>query len=164
MKELLRQYAAYNLWANKKLMEAILELPEGLAEQEVKSSFPTLQKTILHMWDAETAWWQRVKLHERVIVPSQTFEAGIREVVNGLLHSSAQWNDWVNNASEAQIDHVIQYQNSKKEVFKQPVYEILMHVFNHNTYHRGQLVTMMRELGAEKIPGTDFVLWVRSKK
>jgi uncharacterized damage-inducible protein DinB len=36
-------------------------------------------------------------------------------------------------------------------------------VFNHATYHRGQLVTMLRQIGAEKIPATDFAAFVRLK-
>ncbi|MBL0200663.1 MAG: hypothetical protein IPP81_11100 [Chitinophagaceae bacterium] len=39
-----------------------------------------------------------------------------------------------------------------------PVYQMLHHVFNHASYHRGQLVTMLNQLGADKIPGTDFLL------
>jgi uncharacterized damage-inducible protein DinB len=40
---------------------------------------------------------------------------------------------------------------------------MLLHLFNHGTYHRGQLVTMLRELGIEKIPPTDFIVWSRRK-
>jgi uncharacterized damage-inducible protein DinB len=43
------------------------------------------------------------------------------------------------------------------------VYQILLHLANHNTYHRGQLVNMLRQLGVEKIPQTDFVVWSRKK-
>ena len=44
------------------------------------------------------------------------------------------------------------YTGTKKEQFKQPVCDVLLHVFNHGTYHRGQLVTMLRQLGASNIP------------
>jgi uncharacterized damage-inducible protein DinB len=40
---------------------------------------------------------------------------------------------------------------------------MLLHLFNHNTYHRGQLVTMLRQLGMDKIPATDFIVWSRKK-
>ncbi|MGZ3844574.1 MAG: DinB family protein, partial [Flavisolibacter sp.] len=59
--------------------------------------------------------------------------------------------------------HVFQYQNTKKEQFKQPIYQMLLHAFNHGTYHRGQLVNMLRQLGVDKIPGTDFIAWSRRK-
>ena len=164
MKELLKQLATYNLWANQKLTELILSLPEEKQTAELSSSFPSLYKTILHMWDAESAWWQRMRLHERVLIPSENFNGSTRDNVNGLLQQNQQWLDWINNASEAALEHVFQYYNSKKESFKQPVYLVATHVFNHGTYHRGQLVTMLRQLGIEKIPQTDFIVWSRLKK
>jgi len=149
MKDLLKQYAAFNIWANQKLTELILTLPEEMQKRELPSSFPSLQKTILHMWDAESIWWQRMKLHERIIRPSENFNGSTRDMVNGLLNQNKQWEDWVNNATELSITHVFQYQTFDREQFKQPIYQMLMHVFNHGTYHRGQLVNMLRQLGVE---------------
>lgn len=163
MKELLLQLAAYNVWASQKLIDVVLSLPEEKQTAEVASSFTSLNKTILHMWDAESAWWQRMKLHERIIIPSENFNGSTRDVTNGLVQQSKQWLDWVNNASEPAIEHVFQYYNSKRELFKQPIYQMLLHVFNHGTYHRGQLVNILRQLGIEKIPATDFILWSRKK-
>ena len=164
MKELLIQFASYNTWANQKLIECIQSLPEEALVKELPSSFSSLQATLLHMWDAESIWWQRVKLAERVNFPSENSSADIRDVVNGLMNQSRQWEEWVNAASELSLDHVFQYQNTRREMFKQPVYQIIHHVFNHGTYHRGQLVNMLRQLGIEKIPSTDFTVFIRSRK
>lgn len=164
MKELLTQFAAYNIWANQRIMEVILSLTEEQQQQEVPSSFSSLYKTVLHMWDAESAWWQRMKLHERIIIPSENFNGTIRDIINGLSQQNQQWQDWVSNATDSAIDHVFQYQNSKKEQFKQPIYQMLLHVFNHGTYHRGQLINMLRQLGADKLPQTDFIIWSRGKR
>ncbi|HSU28840.1 MAG TPA: DinB family protein [Chitinophagaceae bacterium] len=163
MKELLLQMAAYNVWASQKLIDVVLSLPEEKQTAGVASSFTSLHKTILHMWDAESAWWQRMKLHERIIVPSENFNGSTRDVCNGLMQQSNQWLDWVNTANDLAIEHVFQYFNSKRESFKQPRYQMLLHVFNHGTYHRGQLVNMLRQLGVDKIPPTDFILWSRKK-
>ena len=158
------QYAGYNVWANKRLTEAILALSPELRSKEIKSSFPSLDKTLLHMLDAETIWWQRMKLLERIVRPSDHFNGETQDIVSSLLQTNAQWQEWVANASDAALQHVFQYQNSRKESFKQPIYHMLMHVFNHGTYHRGQLVTMMRAVGVEKIPETDLILFARGKK
>lgn len=163
MKILLQQFAKYNIWANQKIMEVILALPDEKQIAEMPSSFNSLNKTVLHMWDAESAWWQRMKLHERLIIPSENFNGTMKDVVNGLMQQSDQWLDWINNASDIALDHVFQYQNSKREQFKQPIYKMLLHVFNHGTYHRGQLINMLRQLGLEKLPQTDFVVWSRKK-
>jgi uncharacterized damage-inducible protein DinB len=163
MKELLKQLAAYNIWANQKLLEVILGLPEEKQKQELPSSFKNLYDTILHMLDAESIWWQRMKLNERIIVPSENANGNMKDVVNGLQQQNLLWQDWVNNASDMALEHVFQYYNLKKECFKQPVYQMILHVFNHGTYHRGQLVNMLRQIGIEKIPQTDFIVWTRKK-
>ena len=164
MKELLKQYAAYNSWASQRILDAILILPEEKQLTEVPSSFNSLYKTVLHMLDAENIWWQRMKMQERIIVPSENFKGTLQELAGNLLQQSKQWEEWVANASDLSLEHVFQYYNNKKEHFKMPVYQMIHHVFNHGTYHRGQLINMLRQLGIEKIPQTDFSLWTRSKK
>ncbi len=163
MKEILKQLAAYNIWANQRLIDVISVLPEEKYRMVVPSSFNSLYDTLLHMWDAESIWWQRMKMQERITRPSDNFKGSIKDVSTGLVHQNQQWQDWVNNASDLALDHVFQYQNSKKEMFKQPVYQMLVHIFNHGTYHRGQLVNMLRQVGMGKIPETDFIVWSRKK-
>ena len=164
MKELLKQLAAYNVWAHQKIMETVLSLPEEKQLTEILSSFTSIQKTILHMWDAESIWWQRMKLHERFVRPSDNFKGTTRDVVNGLMSQSKLWEGWVDNVSEAMLEHVFEFRNQKKEQIKMPIWQMLTHVFNHGTYHRGQLVNMLRQVGVEKIiPQTDFSAWVRKK-
>jgi len=163
MKQLLQQYAAYNVWANKVITERIAQLPEDIIHKETKSSFPSLFKTVVHLMDVESIWWQRLKLQEHVEWPGINFQGNFEELSQQLLSFSKQWNDWVSNSNENNLTHVFAYYNSKKEYFKQPIYEMLVHLFNHQTYHRGQLVTMMRANGIEKIPATDFIVFSRKK-
>ena len=95
MKELLKQYAAYNIWASQRIMDIILALPEEKQMAEVPSSFNSLYKTVLHMLDAENIWWQRMKMEERINVPSENFKGTMRELVNTLSQQSKQWEEWV---------------------------------------------------------------------
>ena len=164
MKELLKQYAAYNIWASRRIFDIILALPDEKQMMEVPSSFNSLYKTVLHMLDAENIWWQRMKLSERIVVPSENFTGTMKELSDTLLQQSKQWEEWIISASDLSIDHVFQYYNKKKEYFKMPVYQMLHHVFNHDTYHRGQLINMLRQLGVEKLPSTDFSTWATNKK
>lgn len=164
MKELLKQYAAYHIWASQRLLDVILALPEEKQVAEIPSSFGSMYKTILHMLDAEKIWWQRMKLEERIVVPSENYKGTMKELTNELLQQSKQWEQWLINTPESAFDHVFQYYNKKKEHFKMPLYQMLHHVFNHGTYHRGQLVNMLRQLGIEKIPQNDFSFWALSRK
>ena len=163
MKQLLQQYAAYNTWANKKILETAKLLSEEQINKDIVSSFPSVYKTVLHLMEVENVWWERLKLAEHTTL-SGWFTGNFDELSKKLLELSQQWHDWIQNANEVNITHVFAYQNSKKEHFKQPVYEMLLHLFNHQTFHRGQLVTMFRQLGLDKIPPTDFIVFSRSKK
>ncbi len=162
MKQLLVSFAQYEYWANKALSETILSISETQQQQEIKSSFPSIYKTCLHVWDATAIWWQRLQKAEEIIIPSRVSQPSMQEVIDGLLNQNKQWVDWTNNATEADLNHVFAYKNMKGEPFEQPVKEIMIHLSNHGTYHRGQLVTMLREVGVEKIPQTDYILFSRS--
>ncbi|MEO6252201.1 MAG: DinB family protein [Ferruginibacter sp.] len=162
MKELLQQYAAYNIWATKQLVDRISKLNEEDTGKEIISSFPSLYKTMQHMWLAEEVWWQRLKLTEHIVLESDTFSGNFNELVNALAKQSQQLKDWVDGATENQLTHVFAYIRNKEQL-KMPVYQMLHHVFNHATYHRGQLVTMLNQLGADKIPSTDFTTFSRKK-
>ncbi len=163
MKQLLQQYSAYNLWANKIITEKIFTLPNDIIKKEMGSSFGSIYKTVIHLMDVESIWWQRLKLQEHVEWPGKNFEGDFENLSKELLTLSRQWDDCVSGVNEMQITHVFGYQNSKKEFFKQPVYEMLLHLFNHQTFHRGQLITLMRQNGVEKIQATDFIVFSRKK-
>jgi uncharacterized damage-inducible protein DinB len=164
MKELILQLSGYHTWANQQLIDIIQQLPGEKQMQTVASSFDSLLKTVIHLWDAESIWWQRLKLSERILIPSETFNGNFNEAANQLLQQNRQWTQWISNAQEHMFQHEFIYLNLKKEQFKQPVYQVLLHVFNHGTYHRGQLVTMLRQLGIEKIPQTDYIAWSRKNR
>jgi uncharacterized damage-inducible protein DinB len=161
MKQLLKQYAAYNLWANKILLDRLALLPDEMVHKETGSSFGTIYKTLVHLMEVESTWWQRLKLQEHILLPEKDPDENFAEISKRLLALSTQWIDWVKNANEKNLTYVFGYQNTKKEFFKQPVYEMLLHLFNHQTYHRGQVVTMLRQNGIDKIPATDFIAFSR---
>ncbi len=162
MKQLLQQYAAYNLWANKKIIETANLLSADQINKEIISSFPSVYKTMAHLLEVENAWWERLKLLEHPLMPGW-FTGDFNELTKKLLELSRQWQEWIESANEVNIAHVFAYQNSKKEHFKQPVYEMILHLFNHQTLHRGQIITMFRQLGLDKIPPTDLIVFARKR-
>jgi uncharacterized damage-inducible protein DinB len=162
MKNLLSSFAAYEYWANRRLLAVVLNLSEEQQQQEVESSFSTVYRTCLHVWDASTIWWQRLHQLEQIVVPSLSFHPTMIDVNNGLLAQNRQWIDWIEAASDETLTRQLPYKNMKGESFIQPVNEILLHLSNHGTYHRGQLVTQLRQVGAEAIPATDYILFARS--
>ena len=163
MKIILSQYSAYHQWANQLLIDRIKQLPAEHFEQEVISSFSSLKATLMHMWDAESIWWQRMKLQEQVIPPGQNFSGGFPEIAQGLISQSKLWHEWIMNAQEHMFEHEFIYYTTKREKFKQAVYQVILHIFNHGTYHRGQIVNILRQLEVGIIPQTDFSVWSRKK-
>lgn len=163
MKKTFEQYAAYNLWANQRITETITNLTDDKINKEIESSFNSIFKTLQHLWDVEYIWWQRMKLAEHYEWPGKTFNGSVLELSNNLVAQSRQWKEWVDIATEAALQHEFIYRNSKKDQFKQPVYEVLLHLFNHQTFHRGQLITMLRQAGVTTIPNTDLISYLRKK-
>ena len=163
MKKMLLQYASYNVWANQRIVDSIENMTDDQLRREISSSFNSIYATLAHLWDVESIWWQRIKLVEQQEWPSKDFSGSVLELGNNLMKQSKQWKEWVDIATEAALEHEFIYRNSKKEQFKQPVNEALLHLFNHQSYHRGQLITMFRQVGLEKIPNTDLIAFSRKK-
>ena len=162
MKALLEQYASYNLWADERLFQTVLSLQEAQQKQLVPGSFPSLHLTLLHLLDASTVWWQRL-MKEPVTWPGKDFNGTTEDVINKILNQDNLWKVWVQETDEAALKAIVHYETSKKERFAQPAFELLLHLFNHGTYHRGQIVTTLRLLNTEVIPATDFIVFSRVK-
>ena len=163
MKQVLVQYANYNQWANKRIIDVVTNLSDEQLHRDHNTSFRSIFGLVKHLWDVEFIWWQRVKLMENIQWPSETFEGSVIELGNNLQQQSKQWAEWVDLATEAALSHEFIYRNSKKEQFKQPVFEVLMHLFNHQTYHRGQIISMLRQENVKDIPATDLIAFLRKK-
>lgn len=161
MKQLLLSYTTYEMWANEILLNVANSLPPEEQNRPAVSSFPSLQKTFLHLWDASTIWWQRLQMHEQVIVPSLSFHPGMQDIANGLLQQNKQWHTFVETATEETLRATLTYKNMKGQKFIGQVSDIILHLNNHGTYHRGQIVTLLRQLGVNKIPPTDYIVFRR---
>lgn len=160
MKQLLLQYAKYNVWANKRIVDVLLKLDTSLLVQEMVSSFPTLSTTALHIWSAEAVWLQRLELVEQPVWYQNTFTGSFPEICTGWQKASEGLQVFVERQfDDRAFEHVLQYYNMQKRSVKLPVHTVLTHAFNHSSYHRGQLTTMLRQVGVEKIPSMDMLIY-----
>ncbi|RYE26450.1 MAG: DUF664 domain-containing protein [Sphingobacteriales bacterium] len=155
MKETLLTLAKYNLWANGRMVDAIAKLPDEKLKQELVSSFPTIQKTVWHCVRAESIWMQRLNLVENPVWLDDS-ERPINELCDMWLENSKALIAFVEKQfDDNSFTHVFEFYRDKHP-YKMQVYHTLLHAVNHNTYHRGQLVTMLRQVGVTKIPVTDL--------
>ena len=164
MKTLLLEYATYHIWANEQLYATLRKLDEDVWTRHISSSFPSLLKTMLHMWDAESLWWQRIEGQKEMRIPSKNFQEHPQKGMEALLMQGHVWKDWLQTRTEEELSAGFSYTNLKGQSFESSYYHLLLHLFNHGTYHRGQLVTMLRQLGITDIPATDFIVWSRGQK
>jgi len=150
-------FANYNIWANNRLVDCLLKLDEKLLHQEIVSSFPSIQTTITHIWNAETGWLSRLEGNGWNSEKVKNFEGSAADLMKSWQETSEQFKDFVATADlekEVRFDH-------KGESFSIPYREIAHTVFTHGGYHRGQVVMMLRQLGITDIPQTDYIEWVR---
>ncbi|WP_245949414.1 DinB family protein [Echinicola strongylocentroti] len=153
-------YALYNIWANNRLISNLSEQDEQLLTEELIGSYPTIQKTILHIWYAESGWLSRLKGNGWDVKKVTEFSGTNEELFKGWQKTSGDFKDFTYNAD---LEKTIQFEH-KGERFSIPTREIIQTVFNHGSFHRGQVVIMMRQLGINKISQTDYIEWVREKE
>ena len=164
MKELLVQYAEYNAWANSRITEALLQLDDTILEQELISSFSSLRATVYHVWSAEYIWLQRLQLAEHPVWIESAFDGTFAAAVSEWAKVSEGLQQFVKNQyDDKALMHMVQYNDRRGNLHKTPVFQVLQHTFNHSTYHRGQLVTMLRHAGVKELPSTDFIAFVWKK-
>lgn len=156
MKDLLLKYAAYNVWANQHFIDILKKCTKEQVAQEVTSSFPSLKDTVYHMWSAEDIWVQRLSHIERPVWQAGLFMGDFSSAIDNWIIASNKLLEFVTNKSEADLNGIVAYEDLKKREYELPVHIGLMQVLNHATYHRGQLVTILRNLGFTEIPQTDF--------
>jgi len=157
MKEILLQYAEYNVWANKLIIDTMLALEEGAVDKEVVSSFPSIRRTVLHTWSAESVWLQRLQQIAQPVWQEGVFKGSFAEACREWELASGGVVQLVTTHTDDSLKQEIAYHNRKDQPFTGTIYKALLHVCNHSTQHRGQLITMLRQVGCTKIPVTDYM-------
>lgn len=160
MKQRYSDYALYNIWANNRLINNLREHNDQLLTKELVGSFPTIRATILHIWFAETGWLSRLNENGWDAKKVTQFVGANQQLFEEWKNTSEEFSNFI---SKADLEKAIQFEH-KGAHFSIPTREIIQTVFNHGSYHRGQIVTMMRQLGFNKIAQTDYIEWVREKE
>ncbi|MGL5888525.1 MAG: DinB family protein [Bacteroidia bacterium] len=157
LQQQLLRMARYNCWANERIAQAIAEVPAAWLDAEQKSSFTTVRKTTNHIVGGETVWMKRMQG-----VSLASFPEGEYPEPSAYHQSSRLLLQFLEQQPESFFAGNIVYSTFAGDTFETPACDILQHLFNHGTFHRGQLVTMLRGCGFEgKMPQTDFIAWQR---
>ncbi len=159
MKELLLSYVKFNLWANDRIVEVLKNNPEAL-DKEIISSFNSIHKTLFHLWDAETIWYKRLNGESMKTWPSKGYTGTNEEFYKAFREQSELFIKLVENMPDERFSEIVNYTNTKGISFTAAVSEMIMHAMNHATFHRGQIVTMLRNAGVTELPSTDYMGYI----
>ena len=160
--EFLGTYVRYNLWANEQVAGLLSQLSEGDLDREMQSSFPTIRKTAFHIWDAEHIWLTRLKGTSLTDWPSKTIPANTP--AERFTTASKEFLDFVSGKDEDYFLQKTEFKTMNGDPFSQLNSQMIMHCMNHSTFHRGQLITMMRATGRnENFPRTDMIIFFRDE-
>lgn len=162
MREYLVNLSNYNLWANSRICHMIPD-DTKIWEGPVASSFPDIRQTLLHIWDAETIWLMRLNEEPIKEWPGKFFKGDHKEIIKGLVGTSHAFFSFLDKQLPAYPTKIIQYKNLKGEHFSNTSAEIVAHTMNHSTFHRGQVITMLRNLGITDLLATDMIAYYRER-
>jgi uncharacterized damage-inducible protein DinB len=158
----MQQLFSYNDWANKRALHAAATLTAEQFTQPLGNSFSSVRDTLAHMYGAETIWLQRFKGESPSAFPDTS-------QINDIASLRAKWDptaadllNFIEGLTQQEIDRVVEYKTMKFGVYSNPMWQSLQHVVNHGTYHRGQITTMLRQLGATPIL-TDLMHYYRER-
>lgn len=152
--------ADYNIWANNRLIQDLSLLEDEFITKEITSSFPSIRSTVQHIWYAEAGWLSRLNGDGWDVAVINQFDGSNQLLYNNWQQTSEAFRLFV---ATADLENEIQFEQ-KGNSFSIPTGEIIKTVFFHGSYHRGQIITMMRQLGINKITQTDYIEWVREKE
>lgn len=165
MKERILHLLRYNEWANGQFISVLAALSDEEVNREIVSSFPSIRKTVIHMWSAEDIWLQRLQRVDKPVWNGLLFEGAFTQAMNNWKVASAALRDFVqalpDDSALLESIHVV---NIKGEHHDDVIADVLEHVVNHSTFHRGQLVTMIRQVGITTLPSTDLISYTRAGK
>jgi uncharacterized damage-inducible protein DinB len=162
MKKQLVDYARYNLWVNTRLIALFQNSDDSLISKEIISSFPSIRTTLIHLWDVEVLWLMRLKGVSPKDFPSKNFSGSNAEVYANLLAISKEFLDFVEKQPAKFFNQPISFNilSATGEFTHKPA-DMVHHCMNHQTFHRGQLITMARQVGITAFPRTDFIMYKR---
>jgi uncharacterized damage-inducible protein DinB len=152
----------YNLWANERLTSWLLTIDRNVLYEKLGSSFGTIDRTLQHILSAQIYWHTIIAKGQTNEFNQPVKEKAVDEVVADLVVSSHQLVHSLSMLNEQQLIESIQVSDSA-----QSRYEYILHVVNHGSYHRGQVITMCRALGiTAEIPVTDYdayLWWIENR-
>jgi len=152
----------FNFWANNRLMSVLEILTDEQYTKDVGSSHGGVRGTLAHILASHEMWlsrWQGNPSKTTIDAGGGPTLAGAKQFWENIRR---QLTAFVNELTEDDLTKMINYTNVRGESYSTPLGQMMQHLVNHATYHRGQIVTMLRQIGVKPV-NTDMILYFRQR-
>jgi uncharacterized damage-inducible protein DinB len=150
----------YNAWANHRTLDSCAALDGGQFTRDLGSSFRSVRDTLAHITGAEWIWLERWHGRAPQGMPPGSEFPDFESVRRHSQETERNLLDYVASLTPEDLRRVIQFKSMTGTPMADPLWQCLQHLANHGTYHRGQITTMLRQLGAKPV-GTDLIGYYR---
>ena len=156
------EHVLYNRWATRRTLQTVGALTPEERDRDLKSSYGGVRGTLVHIYQADRIWFARLQGEPTtslaVFAPPQEWDAFVEDW-NGVLDRFVAWAEKLDDVGWRRV---VDYRDSKGNPYQTPVYQILLHLTNHNSYHRGQVTAFLRQLG--HVPAAqDLIMYYRER-
>lgn len=150
----------YHKWATALVLDEVSPLTSEELLKSHGGSFPSLYDTVVHLYQSDRVWLDR--LEERPSGKLADYEAPgcMWELRDAWVEVHDRMIAFANSLGEADANRVIAYKNLAGQPFESPIWQMVLHIVNHGTYHRGQITSMVRQLG-HKATNLDLIRFYR---
>lgn|SRR5579875_62102 len=159
----LQQYD-YHVWANRKMFNRLNELPKDVYVKEIQSVFPSIAEVLVHMYVADNVWLGVIRgdsFEEISAAAGRSTEEVkgkcIEEIEKAYSELAEKYKTYLEEKEN--LDESISPEHPKFGRLNTRISELIQHVVNHGTYHRGNITAMLRQLGYAG-PPTDYILYL----
>lgn len=147
---------SYDDWANQKLLNAVNNLENEEFIRYLSSSFKSIRDTMVHILGAEELWLSRwMREQGRTLLNSDDFPT-CSSLADRWDDYRDEINSFILSLTEENLSHEISYKNLKEIPYSLELWKQMLHVTNHSSFHRGQVVTMLRQLKKQP-PSLDLI-------
>lgn len=155
------QLYTYHVWANRRLLDHLATLPGDIFDRRVESVFPSINHALAHMFAVDEMWFYRLQGDFSRKPSGDPFESLLKaSEAFARLHQSMQ--SYLTDG-QLNFEQTVSYTNSKGETFRNSILEIVQHMINHGTYHRGNISAMLHQMGHRGV-STDFIIFSRENR
>jgi uncharacterized damage-inducible protein DinB len=153
----------YNYWARDRLLDAVQPLSPEQFTRDLGSSFRSVRDTLAHLHAAEWIWYRRWMGESPTALPPADRFADLDSVASAWRDLEAQIRAYFSPLDDRALERVIDYKSTVGVPGASPLWQMLQHVVNHQTYHRGQVTTMLRQMGAAPPKAMDLIAFYRER-